>query len=90
MHDPPAHYVRSPGGGPQLRALERQFYAHAFTGSGDRLIHEAPRSRSTMMQRTRMSATAIEYAHAASAMTSMPMSMIAAIFGAATMLTDDP
>src|SRR4051812_3020857 len=47
-------------------------------------------SRSRIMQRTRTSTAAIEYAQKASAISSIPVSMVAAMLGARVRLTEAP
>src|ERR671914_489566 len=62
-------------------------YVPRIAAHGEKVAHD-PRSR--MMQRTRTSDTAMAYIQKASAMTSIPVSMVAAIFGAAVRLTEAP
>ncbi|MNC90367.1 hypothetical protein D3C83_64570 [compost metagenome] len=52
--------------------------------------HSVSRSRSRMMARSRASDAAMLYIQAASAISSMPMSMVAAIEGARVRLTEAP
>src|SRR5574340_1425512 len=65
------------------------FPVHAFSSSSAR-AHSVRRSRSSSSVRARARATAMAYIQAASAMTSMPHSIVSAIDGARARLTDAP
>src|SRR5437868_8980863 len=54
------------------------------------LAHSELRSRSRMIERTRMRTAAIEYIQKARAKISMPVSMVAAMLGLLVRLTDAP